>query len=84
MKQTDIDNMNYALISGQINPKILKTNERAYKTIHTIVTNHYCGERSEAIKMIFADLRNKAEKILHQGGSRNITAHVADPKTQGG
>jgi|APSaa5957512622_1039677.scaffolds.fasta_scaffold333059_1 predicted RNA-binding protein associated with RNAse of E/G family len=60
MNQNDIDNMNFALLAGQINPKIFKANERAYRTIHNIVRDHFPGNRTETIQMIFADVKNKA------------------------
>jgi len=66
MNQKDIDNMNFSLLAGQIDKEIFKTNEKAYKTIHKIVNDHYQGERSEVIKMIFEDLKNKANKKIHK------------------
>ena len=70
MDQSDIDNMNYALLAGEISHEALKINERGYSTIHRIVMNHSCGERSEVIKRIFKDLRNKAEKIIQPPSTR--------------
>ena len=60
--------MNFVALAGIKNPAIFNRNEKAYKLINSICWNHHSGKRSEEIKMILADLKNK---ILKGGKNDN-------------